>query len=141
MSNIEKLKELADALEAPMPENFKWNFQVTLDLYDYKVPECGSVGCAIGLGIIKGILPGNLTKLEYKDTTSYYWSYSWQEVNDFLGLSPYESKRIFDYVGYLIFDYLGYLKIDSSLVTPKMVASKIRQFISHKVAEELTRDE
>lgn len=100
----QRRQRLIEALRAPMPEGFTWDFCAVLEPHG-----CGTAGCAIGLAC--QLWPG-----EKLDDASFG-----QLANFFDLPSMYEAQRIF-------FSTVYYPERLMRKVTPQMVADKLETF-------------
>ncbi len=122
--NRAALEKIADALEAPtMPKNFEWQFT---EVFWEKGEDCGTVGCAIGLGVVIGAIPA--TCLDRK--TRKIGLSGGREVNQ-VRTSEFLGVEVSDY--HHLFYGLRYTPIEQqSPVRPQAVAIGIRNFLEGK---------
>lgn len=112
-----KLIQLRDALRQPMPERFIWCFDEVLTTKRNSIThQCDSLGCAIGLAMVTGLM----------DRAN-----SLEAEADALGISVPTLLRIF----YKKDAYYQCMSMED--VTPAMVADEIDRYLAarHPVAD------
>lgn len=125
------LIQLADHLDTVDPDTF----DMEIWRRDEPPKSCGFAGCAIGHAIgLPGFEDLKLARADIYALDYYpvYGSYTnVNAVGSFFGISPYDAARLFDPYFY----DTAYNVDDISVISPKMVASKIREFIAHEQAD------
>ena len=122
------LAQLADHLDTVDPDTF----DMEVWRRDEPLRSCGFAGCAIGHAVgLPGFEDLKLAR-SYDDALGYYPIYGFDThmdaVRSFFGISLYDALRLFDPTFYdTVYDV-----DDVSVISPKMVASKIRGFIAHE---------
>lgn len=129
--NVEKITALITALEAQMPENFRWNFTVALQ----QDTDCGSAGCAMGLAVVMGIAPRARARavalaLDIDADVAYNIFVpktpdEWDDDDYLWGEGPSREEFVAT---------LPYGGVECKDITPQMVAAKLRALLNEEPA-------
>ena len=103
LTPTQRIEALIKALRAEdLPNKFRWEFTTMIEAYEpAQTRDCGSTGCALGLGIVMGLLPGEISRFVAgqdeagDDIFVSDWDYDPCQLRKFMGMTEGDYHNIF----------------------------------------------